>query len=160
MKWSVIKVSGEHPDWVCPIVDQSHNEQTRRHTRQITVHNSKNKRYRVYQMCIYMCIYIYTHTHKGLLSGSCKTSLPAPCWRPYRRVRLGLSPATERGPPYRYRCSCCYCLPAVRPLKRGSWRVRGIPDEPPKCCTRIAESHQTPQELRIDAKTVRNFTTS
>ena len=34
----------------------------------------------------------------GLLSGSWKTSLPAPCWRPYGRVRLGLSPATERGP--------------------------------------------------------------
>ena len=28
------------------------------------------------------------------------------------------------------------------------------------CCTRIAESHQTPQEPRIDAKAVRNFITS
>ena len=30
----------------------------------------------------------------------------------------------------------------------------------PQCCTRITESHQTPQEPRIDAKTVRNFITS
>ena len=29
-----------------------------------------------------------------------------------------------------------------------------------RCCIRIAESHQTPQEPRIDAKTVRNFITS
>ena len=107
-------------------------------------------------MCI-RCVY----THTGLLSGSWKTSLPAPCWRLYRRVQLqsGLSPATERGPD-RYRCSSCYCLLAVRPPKCGSWRVRGILDEPPKCCTQIAESHQTPQEPWVDAKTVRNFITS
>ena len=30
----------------------------------------------------------------------------------------------------------------------------------PGCCTRIAESHQTPQEPRLDAKAVRNFITS
>ena len=30
----------------------------------------------------------------------------------------------------------------------------------PQCCTRIVESHQTPQEPWIDAKTVRNFITS
>ena len=36
LKWLVTKLSGENPDWVCPIVSQSHNEQTRQHTRQIT----------------------------------------------------------------------------------------------------------------------------
>ena len=36
----------------------------------------------------------------------------------------------------------------------------GDPRRAPKCCTRIAESHQTPQEPWIDAKAVRNFITS
>ena len=50
-------------------------------------------------------------------------------------------------------------------IRRSSSEARvlkgsGDPRRAPKCCTRIAESHQTPQEPWIDAKAVRNFITS
>ena len=58
LKWSVIKVSREHPDWVCPIVGQSHNEQTRRHTRQITEHAIPRTKGTEYIRCVSG---VYTH---------------------------------------------------------------------------------------------------
>ena len=102
----------------------------------------------------YIYIYIYRTTEWELEDVSSCSLLETVWARPPR-----FKSSYRVGPPYRYRCSCCYCLPAVRPLKRGSWSVQGIPDEPPKCCTRIAESRQPPQEPRIDAKAVRNFIT-
>ena len=104
----------------------------------------------VYQVCIHT----YGTTEWELEDVSSFSLLETVSVRPPR-----FKSSYRVGPPYRYRCSCCYCLPAVPPLKCGSWRVRGILDEPPKCCTQIAESHQTPQEPWIDAKTVRNFIT-
>ena len=100
--------------------------------------------------CVCVCVCVY----RGLLTGAGRRLLlrPAPC--ALRPAPCALRPAGVRvcAPPAEVQVQCRAALTdadAAAPpaYRRASWAVRGSPDEPPKCCTRMAESNQHHRSL-------------